>query len=228
MELSWEHGSQRKSPVRKSRALWYQTIPKEAIIQIMKHVGREGCLSHPLLSSSPPTPDSSSLTPLLIRVWGHRQATPDIWNILSLLTPTSNLLTEVKQDPQIISPLIYSSLIFRKVVILPFDTITWLPTCPRLISAFTHWHSGRLRNFSSLYSSWGDGLKLKLVSHSLSWYSASNHTASGTWVFSLDSLDLWWAETEPWERWEYSYHYQSLHTAQCCFRNCSLNFFFFF
>lgn len=93
----------------------------------MKHVGREDGLSHILLSSSPPIPNSSSLHfshgPCLRLLTCHAlYLEPPIFSHLP-----SNLPTEFKQETQIISPFRYSALIVRKVVLLFFRTITQNP-----------------------------------------------------------------------------------------------------
>ena len=158
MELSWEYGSQRKSPVRKSRALWYQIIPKKRPLFRPWNTWAEKaalvtsyCL-HLLLLPTHPSPRPRLRTlPSHTRYLEHPLFTD----------PPSNLLTEVKQDPRIISPLIYSSLIFRKVVILPFGTITWLPLV-RISSLPTHWHSGRLRNFFKFIELLGRWIKAQV------------------------------------------------------------------
>lgn len=89
----------------------------------MKHMGREDCLSHFLLSSSPPAPQ------LLFLFFSHLprlQTLPChvLYPERPLFSdPPSNLFTEFKQETQIISPFIYSSLIFGKMAILSFGNI---------------------------------------------------------------------------------------------------------
>ena len=165
MEHSWDYGSPRKSPVKKSSALCYW-IPLnrchhyEICGQRRRPESPFYFLPLPLLPTQRPSASPSPMAEDPARSGSTSRTS-------SLSHRPSNLLTELSQETPVTSRLREFPLFFRNVVVL--DLYLKPLTSPPPPITCTPRRSGGFRNFFKFHSSWS-GESRPSGSHTLSQY----------------------------------------------------------